>query len=194
MPYTQPFTLHITFLLVLFRRCGIHYGLPSSLPLLTSLHHLGIRLDIILVPWYLHASMESFLTSNNGLTSLASNQMILVLDAISFIHIHWNAQWYLENHCQWLVMSLTLVNDLLHWPVIKWFLPCSTSDHYNHVDRIVLCGRGDEDPGYLLSAHSLLSRLRWSILYEVPAWIHICMVMAMLKFTSVWHRSMLYIW
>ena len=63
------------------------------------------------------------------------------------------------------------------------------------MDRIVLCWRRDEDPGCLLKiTHSFLPRLQWSILYEVLAWIHICMVMAMLKFAYVWHRSMLYIW
>ena len=48
-----------------------------------------------------------------------------------------------------MVISLALVNGSHHWPVIKWFLPCSTSDNCNHMDRIVLCGRQDEDPGYL---------------------------------------------
>ena len=66
-----------------------------------------------------------------------------------------------------MVISLALVNDSHHWPVIKWFLPCSTSDHCNHMDIITLCGRRYEDP-----------RLRWSFVYL--AWIHICMVVAML--------------
>jgi len=35
-------------------------------------------------------------------------------------------------------------------------------------------------------------RLRWSFVYL--AWIHICMVVAMLKFASIWHRSTLYSW
>ena len=48
-----------------------------------------------------------------------------------------------------MVISLALVNSSHHWMVIKWFLPCSTSDHCNHMDRIVLCGRRDEYPGYL---------------------------------------------
>ena len=52
-----------------------------------------------------------------------------------------------------MVISLALVNGSHHWPVIKWFLPCSTSDHCNDMDRIVLCGRRDKDPGYLFSAH-----------------------------------------
>ena len=48
-----------------------------------------------------------------------------------------------------MVISLALVNGSHHWSVIKLFLPCSTSYHCNHMDRIVLCGRRDEDPGYL---------------------------------------------
>ena len=51
-----------------------------------------------------------------------------------------------------MVISLALVNGSHHWSVIKWFLPCSTSDHCNHMDIIVLFGRQDEDPGYLFKA------------------------------------------
>ena len=85
-----------------------------------------------------------------------------------------------------MVISLALVNGSHHWLVIKWFLPCSTSDHCNHMDRIVLCGRRDKDHGCLFeSTHRFLPMWKWDILYEVPAWIHICMVVAMLKFASV---------
>ena len=53
-----------------------------------------------------------------------------------------------------MVISLAFVNGSHHWLVIKWFLPCSTSDHCNHIDRIILCGRRDEDTRYLFkSAH-----------------------------------------
>ena len=48
-----------------------------------------------------------------------------------------------------MVMSLALVNGSHHSPVVNWFLPCLTSDHCNHMDRIILCGKRDEDPGYL---------------------------------------------
>ena len=83
-----------------------------------------------------------------------------------------------------MVISLALVNGSHHWPVIKWFLPCSNSDHCNHMDRIVPCGRRDEDPGHWFkSTHCFFPRLRWSFVYL--AWIHICMVVAMLKFASV---------
>ena len=50
-------------------------------------------------------------------------------------------------------LIILTVNGSHHWTVIKWFLTCSTSDHCNHMDRIVPCGRQDEDPGYLFSAH-----------------------------------------
>ena len=52
-----------------------------------------------------------------------------------------------------LVISLALINGCHHWPIIKWFLPCSTSKHCNHMDRIILFGRRDKDPRSLLSAH-----------------------------------------
>ena len=82
-----------------------------------------------------------------------------------------------------MVISLALVNGSHHWRVIKWFIPCLTSDHCNQMDRIVLCGIQDEDPGYFFKAFIAFPRLQWSFVYV--AWIHICMVMAMLKFASV---------
>ena len=51
-----------------------------------------------------------------------------------------------------MVISLALVNGSHHWLVIKWFLPCSTSNHCNRMDRFVLCERRDEDPRYLFKA------------------------------------------
>ena len=55
-----------------------------------------------------------------------------------------------------MVISLALVNGSHHWPVIKWFLPRSNSDHCNHMDTIVLCGRRDKDLGHLFKKRSLL--------------------------------------
>ena len=90
-------------------------------------------------------------------------------------------------------MVISLVLGSHHWLIIKWFLPCSTSEHCNHMDRIVLCGRRDEDPGHLFkSSHCFFPKLRWSFVYL--AWIQICIFVAMLKFTSVWHRATLYVW
>ena len=45
--------------------------------------------------------------------------------------------------------------------------------------------------GIGLKRSLLFHRLRWSFVYL--AWIHICMDVAMLKFTSTWHISMLYV-
>ena len=64
-----------------------------------------------------------------------------------------------------MVISLALVNGSHHWPVIKWFLPCLTSDHCNHMDRIVLCGRRDEDPGYLFKRAHCFSQGCDGVLY-----------------------------
>ena len=61
------------------------------------------------------------------------------------------------------------------------------------MDRIVLCGRREEDPGYLLSAH-LFPQAAMEYIVWVLAWIHICMIVAVLKFASIWHRSTLYVW
>ena len=51
-----------------------------------------------------------------------------------------------------MVISLALVNGSHNLPLIKWFLPCLTSDDCNHMDRIVLFGRRDEEPRYLFKA------------------------------------------
>ena len=127
--------------------------------------------------------MTDFLSFDNRFTSLTFDRNIplgvrhqkIYSHSVDCTRIPWES---LTS----MVISLALINSSHHWSVIKWFLPCSTSEHCNHMDIIVLCRRRDKDLGYLLSAHSLFPRLRWSILYEVPAWIHICMVVAMLKF------------
>ena len=64
-----------------------------------------------------------------------------------------------------MVISLALVNGSHHWPVIKWFLPFLTSEHCNHMDRIVLCGRRDEDPGYLFKSDHCFSLGYDGVLY-----------------------------
>ena len=86
-----------------------------------------------------------------------------------------------------MVISLALVNGPHHWIVIKWFLPSSTSDHCNHMDRIVLVEDETKTLGVSLNHSLLFPRLRWIFLYL--AWIHIFMVVAMLKFVYVGHRS-----
>ena len=46
--------------------------------------------------------------------------------------------------------------------------------------------------GFCLKRSLLFPRLRW--IFVCLAWIHIFMVMDMLKFASRWHRSTLYVW
>ena len=36
-----------------------------------------------------------------------------------------------------MVILLAFVNGIHQWPVIRWFLPCSTSRHCNHMARII---------------------------------------------------------
>ena len=91
-----------------------------------------------------------------------------------------------------MVISLTLVNGSHHWPVIKWFLPCSTSKPCNHMERIILCGRRDKDPRYLLKVLIAFPRLQWSICMS-PSMDPHCMFMVVLRFVSVWHRYTLYV-
>jgi hypothetical protein len=82
----------------------------TSLSLSASTHYPGIRPRNQLVPWDLHAFMESFLMSDSGLTSLTSNWMIPgMFDFISSIHIHWNVEVPWESLTS-MVTSLTLVN------------------------------------------------------------------------------------
>jgi hypothetical protein len=92
-------------------------------------HHQWIWIRNQLVPWELHASMAGLLAFDNRFTSLTFDWMIpWMFDFGSFSHsldctrVPWES---LTS----LVISLALVNDLPHWSVIKWFLPCSTSKH-----------------------------------------------------------------
>ena len=64
-----------------------------------------------------------------------------------------------------MMASLALVNGSHHWPVIKWFLPCSTSKHCNHMDRIILCGNKRKTLG-TCKVLIAFPRLWWNILYE----------------------------
>ena len=71
---------------------GIHQGPPvTSVSLSTSTHYSGIRPRNQLVPWDLHALMESLLMFGSGLTSLTFDWMIpRMFDFSSSIHVHWN--------------------------------------------------------------------------------------------------------
>ena len=116
---------------VSFRWCRIHHGPPSMrLFLSNSTHHLGISLRKKVVPWYLSTLMTYFLYFNNRLTSLTFDLNIQPSVRNQNIYSH-------SEECTgvpWgsltsMVISLALVNGFHHWPVIKWFLPCSTWRH-----------------------------------------------------------------
>ena len=97
--------------------------------------------------------MTNFLAFDNRFTSLTYDRKIQPSVRHQSIYLH-------SEECTgvpWesltlMVISLALVNGSHHWLVIKWFLPCLTSYHCNHMDIIVLCGIGDEDHGYLFKA------------------------------------------
>ena len=171
---------------VLCHLCGIHHGPPSTrLFLSTSAHHPGNSLRNKFSTLRSVCLNDRFSHSQQRFTSLTFDQenRLGVQHQDTYSHsvdctrVPWES-------LTLMVISLALVNGSHHWLVIKWFLPCSTSDHCNHMDRIVLCGRQDEDPGHLFkSAHCFFLRLRWS--FVCLAWIHICMVMPMLKFASI---------
>ena len=134
---------------VLCRWCGTHHGPPSTrlLPS-TSAHHPGNSLrNKKLVPWDLYALMTDSLTLDIGSHHWPLIDRIdWVFDIYSHLVYCTRVPW---ESLESMVISLALVNGSHHWPVIKWFLPCSTSDHCNHIDRIILCGRQNEEPGYL---------------------------------------------
>ena len=84
-----------------------------------------------------------------------------------------------------MVISFTLVNNLHHWLVIKWFLPCSTSRHCNHMVRFISLWVRLEDPGlsYIFTQWSLFlvilhgSNLYWSWLcYHLIMDLRLCLV------------------
>ena len=61
-----------------------------------------------------------------------------------------------------MVISLTLVNGLHHWPVIKWFLPCSTSGHlFTWLDSYYI-GISKKTLGWVITMICTFPRLWWS--------------------------------
>ena len=110
---------------------GIHQGPPvTSLVPSTPTHYPETRLRNYLVPWNLHASIVGFLTSDSGFSSLTPDREITLNVRPQLIYWHsldcTSAPW---DSLTLMVISLTLVNGIHQWPVIKWFLPCSTSTH-----------------------------------------------------------------
>ena len=85
--------------------------------LLTSMHHLGVRLRIQLVPGNLHASMVGLLIFDSQSTSSAFDQNIpWVFDFNSFIHTHRSVLGYLGNHFHhWWFPLLLLMTFLKDW-------------------------------------------------------------------------------
>jgi len=157
-----PYTLfHLqTLLLISCYWWEIHQGHPMmSLVLSTSAHYPESRLRNYLVPWSLHASMASFSLSTVGLHHWPPNREIMSSVQHQLIYsqsmdctiVPWES---LTS----MVISLTLVNGIHQWPVIKWFLPCSTSTHVITWSDSYF-GWWDWRPWIL----SLRSRLWWSM-------------------------------
>ena len=96
---------------------------------------------------------DRFSCSQHRFTSLTFNRKIRLSVQHQIIYSHAGyCTMVLSKSLALMVISIALVNGSHHWPVIKWFLPCQKSRHCNHMDRIVLCGRRDEDPRYLFKA------------------------------------------
>jgi len=111
---------------------GIHQGPPTmSHFLLRSTHYLRSWLrNNPSVPWCLHTSMTSFFTLGERFTSLDFDRHILCRVRLHLIHSH-----HMDcNAVPWgpltsSVVSLTYVDELNHWMIIRWCLPCSTPTH-----------------------------------------------------------------
>ena len=93
-PKSKYHILCFTFKTLLLISChwwGIHQGLPvTSLVLSTSAHYPELRLRNHLVPWSLHASMESFSLSTVGLHHWPLIERFhRVFDINSFMHSRW---------------------------------------------------------------------------------------------------------
>ena len=140
-PIVTPYSNYKNLFRVSFCWCGIHHGPPSTrLFLSTSTHLSGISLRNKVVPWYLYTSMKDFFAFANRFTSLifywkiwlSVRHQIIYSHSGDFTRVPWES-------LTLMVISLALVNGSHNWPVIKWFLPCLTSIHCKHMDRIILC-------------------------------------------------------
>ena len=81
------------------------------------------------VPWNLHASMAGFSPSTTVcIIDLRSNDSVTFSTSAQSFTFH-GLYWVLWEPLTLLVVTLTLLNSLHYWLVIKWFLPCSTSTH-----------------------------------------------------------------
>ena len=106
--------------------CGLAYDRSLSIDISTLSRKMIQKLS---VPWNLHASMAGFSLSTIGyINDLRSNDSVTCSTSAHSFTFH-GLYWVLWEPLTLLVVSLTLVNSLHHWLVIKWFLPCSTSTH-----------------------------------------------------------------
>ena len=130
------------------RWSGIHYVPPSmSLFLSTSTPYPGITLTNQVKyfgPTCLNGRLPRFQHEFASLTlhwkiSLSIRLQVLYSHSVVCTVIPWES---LTS----MVISLTLVNSLHHWLVIKWFLPFSTWRHCNHMVRFISFGDQNEDP------------------------------------------------
>ena len=124
-----------------------------------STHHVSqLVIQLISTTIHFHESFHSFESSKRMHCPLSHCMFVLLNHATkSFRHQDIYSHLVDCTRVPWesltsMMISLALVNSSHHWPVIKWFLPCSTLDHCNHMDRIVPCGRWDEGPRYLFKA------------------------------------------
>ena len=119
--------------------------------------------------------MAGFLAFNNRLPSLDSDWNIPLIVRLQLIYSHsWDCTRVPWESLKSMVISLALVNGSHHWPVIKWFLPCSTSNHCNHMDRIILCRRWDEDPRYVFKALIAFPQVTMEFYISTFVWSWLC--------------------
>ena len=176
----------ITMFQVSCHRCGTHHGPPLMrlFPLTSSHHPKKIFLETKLSTLRSVCLNDRFSRSQHRFTSLTfdrQNQLgVRHQDTYSHSVDCTRVPW---ESLTLMVISLALVNGSHHWSVIKWFLPCSTSDHCIAWIESYFVEDEMKTLGICLKHSLLFPRLRWSFVYI--AWIYICMVMAMLKFASV---------
>lgn len=103
--------------------CGIHYGSPSTWSLSIDINSLFKKLieKLPFITLELAFLNGKFFTLDDKFTSLAFDKPISWVFDFSFcIHIPWIVLIVPWGPLSLLVVSLTLVNSLHHWLVIKW--------------------------------------------------------------------------
>jgi len=108
------------------------------------------------VPKSLHTSMASFFVFDYGLTSLALGWRIpSMFNSRSFIHTWWIVLWHLGNHRHqwWSSSHLLMITSMTGNQVI----PCSTSNPFIHMVRIMSFGMRNWRPWDVIICHSWYS-------------------------------------